>query len=435
MSRFQSWGRYPAIRQEGSFLLSRHDVLPIPVSTLLPFGNGRSYGDVCLNPDGIVLSSQKLDRFIHFDKKNGVLRCEAGVLLADVLRCFVPQGWFLPVTPGTKYVSVGGAIANDVHGKNHHTAGTFGCVVEGFELLRTDGTRCYCSLHENADLFHGTIGGMGLTGFITWADIRLRKITTPVMDEEIIRFSSLLDFFAIAEDSPAYEYTVAWVDCAATGGSLGRGLFMRANHSSSQGSARPLRKLSLSVPLTPPCSLVNRWSLKAFNAAYYNRYRVEKTVRKIHYDPYFYPLDGIANWNRMYGPRGFLQYQCVVPMAVGKSAIESILKRIASSGMGSFLAVLKEFGALPSPGLVSFPMPGVTLALDFPNQGEKTLALFKQLDEVVDAEGGRIYPAKDAHVSAAQFQAAYPQWEALESIRDPGIMSGFWSRVSDRSGG
>ncbi len=431
--QFQSWGAYPAVDQQGVFLGDRHSLLPSAHSSVLPFGNGRSYGDVCLNPDGVVVSSQRLDRFMAFDESTGVLRCEAGVLLADILRHFAPRGWFLPVTPGTKYVSVGGAIANDVHGKNHHTAGTFGCVTEGFELLRTDGSRRYCSAHDNADLFHASIGGMGLSGFITWADIRLRKIATPIMDEEIIRFSSLRDFFSIAEDSGNYEYTVAWVDCAAAGSSLGRGLFMRASHASS-GAVRPLRKLPLAVPVTPPVSLVNGCSLKAFNAIYYHRYRSGKTVRQIHYDPYFYPLDGIANWNRMYGPKGFLQYQCVVPITSGQASVEAMLKRITGSGMGSFLAVLKVFGDVGSPGLMSFPMPGVTLALDFPNQGEKTLALFGRLDEIVTAEGGRIYPAKDAHVSAQQFQAAYPAWDKLEALRDPGIMSGFWSRVSGKVG-
>jgi len=428
---FSSWGRYPAVIQDGSFLQDRFASLPSTSRTMLPYGNGRSYGDVCLNPGGIVVSGQRLDRFIAFDEAAGVLRCEAGVLLADILSVFVPRGWFLPVTPGTKFASVGGSIANDVHGKNHHTAGTFGCFVKGFELLRTDGSRCYCSETSHPDLYRATIGGMGLTGFIVWADIALKRIPGAGMDEEVIRFPSLKEFFRISEESEGHEYTVAWVDGAASGPSLGRGLFMRANHSSQPVPAHR-KGLPLFVPFTPPLSLVNAFSLKAFNALYYRQYWQDEVCRTVHYDPYFYPLDGIGHWNRMYGPKGFLQYQCVVPLDSGYESIHAMLKCIADSGMGSFLAVLKVFGDKVSPGLVSFPMPGVTLAMDFPNKGDKTLALFSRLDAIVNAEGGRLYPAKDAHVSAAMFQKSYPQWERLESLRDPGIMSGFWARVSGR---
>ncbi|HEY9036676.1 MAG TPA: FAD-binding oxidoreductase [Pseudomonadales bacterium] len=434
MPAFCSWGNYPATAQHGVLLANRHSALPVDQGSLLPFGNGRSYGDVCLNPGGAVVGSRQLNRFMAFDESSGVLRCEAGILLADILHCFVPKGWFLPVTPGTKYVSVGGAIANDVHGKNHHAVGTFGCFVEGFELLRTDGSRQYCSLQQNEALYRASIGGMGLTGFITWADIRLRRVSGSTMNEETIRFSRLDDFFSVSADSASHEYTVAWVDCAASGESLGRGLFMRANHADTENIAVKAKQRSLSVPVMPPVSLVNNWSLRAFNALYYRAPRQNRVSRQVHYDPYFYPLDSIANWNRMYGPKGFLQYQCAIPTDAGKEAIRAILKRIANSGTGSFLAVLKVFGDIASPGLVSFPMPGVTLALDFPNHGEKTQMLFKRLDEIVDAAGGRFYSAKDAHVSAQQFQAAYPAWEQLEALRDPGIMSGFWARVSGKAG-
>ncbi len=429
--RYRSWGGYPAIDQQGRELPDRFSCLPATQGLLLPFGNGRSYGDVCLLPGGEVVGSRRLDRFMAFDPDSGVLRCEAGVLLADILQHFVPRGWFLPVTPGTQYITVGGAIANDVHGKNHHQAGTFGRFVDGFELLRTDGSRLLCTATGNPELYRATIGGMGLTGFITWADLRLRRIGGNAMDEEVLRFRTLDDFFAISADSGQHEYTVAWVDCTARGSSLGRGLFMRANHADADV---PLRRRRLSVPFTPPFSLVNGLSLRAFNALYYRKPVPAGRSHRVHFDPYFYPLDSITHWNRMYGPKGFLQYQCVVPMDAGPAAVRAMLQRIADSGTGSFLAVLKVFGSIASPGLVSFPMPGVTLALDFPNHGETTQHLFAQLDAIVAAEGGRFYPAKDAHVGPRQFQASYPQWEQLERLRDPGIQSGFWARVSGKGG-
>lgn len=429
--RYTSWGRYPAIDQQGREWTDRHVPLPSVAGPVLPFGNGRSYGDVCLNPDGLVLGTRQLDRFLGFDAQTGVLRCEAGVLLADILRYFVPRGWFLPVTPGTQFATVGGAIANDVHGKNHHRAGTFGCFVEQFELLRTDGSRCICSATAHPELFAASIGGMGLTGFISWADIRLRRIAGNAMDEDVIRFANLDEFFTISGESEPWEYTVAWVDCVAKGAALGRGLFMRANHADADIA---WKKKPLSMPLTPPFSLVNNLSLRAFNALYYRRQGPDRLSHRVHYDPYFYPLDSIGHWNRMYGPRGFLQYQCAIPMAIGRDAIADILQRIARSGSGSFLAVLKIFGDVKSPGLLSFPMPGVTLALDFPNRGEATQRLFASLDEVVVAAGGRMYPAKDAHMDARLFQAFYPQWQQLETLRDPGIMSGFWKRVSATGG-
>lgn len=428
---FQSWGRYPRARHSVYRLRDRNAALPCGRYPMLAYGNGRSYGDSCLNDGGLLLAMRGLDRFIDFDPASGVLRCEAGVLLADILQLAVPQGWFLPVTPGTRFVTVGGAIANDVHGKNHHRAGTFGRHVRQFELLRSDGTRRRCTPGENADWFGATIGGLGLTGVIVWAEFSLRRIPGPMIDLETLRFDRLDDFFALSRVSDRdYEYTVAWIDCLARGRSLGRGRFMRANHTLALGKRpanTPARRPGL--PFTPPRSLVNGFSLRPFNGLYYRRGHARQRSA-VHYQPFFYPLDAIPGWNRMYGPHGFMQYQCVVPPPAAADAIREILERISASGTGSFLSVLKCFGDVVSPGWLSFPRPGVTLALDFPNRGVATHRLLDDLDQVVEAVGGAVYPAKDARMSAYSFQHYFPQWERLLDYVDPGFSSGFWRRVT-----
>jgi len=427
----RSWGRYPVTTEKVIALSDRHASLPPSALTVLPLGNARSYGDSCLNDGGVLLAARGLDHFIAFDPATGVLICEAGVLFADILDLVVPQGWFLPVTPGTRFVTVGGAIANDVHGKNHHRAGTFGHHVLAFELLRTDGSRRVCSPTENADWFAATVGGLGLTGVITRATIQLRRIAGPWMSTESHRFESLAGFFELSQASDRdYEYTVSWIDCAAKGKALGRGLFSRANHAPSRPDARPMpSKRRLGMPVTPPVSLVNTLSLRAFNQLYYHRQRGRVAHATTHYEPFFYPLDGMANWNRMYGPRGFLQYQCVVPPASAEPAIAELVRTIAEAGGGSFLAVLKQFGDRPSPGMLSFSRPGATLALDFPNQGTETFRLLDRLDAIVAASGGAVYPAKDARMSGEHFRQYFPACEAFSVFLDPGISSSFWRRV------
>lgn len=426
-----SWGRWPHTRQTVIRCYDRYAPLPKTRQRILPYGNGRSYGDSCLNDGGILLDTLGLDRFIAFDPVNGVLCCEAGVLLDEILALIVPQGWFLPVTPGTRFVTIGGAIANDVHGKNHHRAGTFGGTVRGFELLRSDGSRRYCSLTENADWFAATVGGLGLTGLITWAEIQLRRIANPWIASETMRFGNLDEFFTLSAASDQdYEYTVAWLDCTARGGALGRGLFMRGNHAPVQCARAPSAPAwRLRVPFTPPFSLINSWNLKLFNAIYYYRRRRREIRAIVHYAPFFYPLDRIVDWNRMYGRRGFLQYQCVVPLVQSRAAIRELLERIARSGMGSFLAVLKVFGEIPAVGYLSFPRPGVTLALDFPNQGQRTFALLELLDSVVEMAGGAVYPAKDARMSGPRFRQFFPRWESFRRYMDPQFSSSFWRRV------
>ena len=436
--QFQSWGRLDFGPQAGVPFDQRLSALPNcgPDETLLPYGNGRSYGDSCLNTGGVLIDCRRLDRFISFDADNGVLRCEAGVLLADIIDVAVPRGWFLPVSPGTRFVTIGGAIANDVHGKNHHKAGTFGCHIRCFELLRSTGERLLCSPDENRDYFQATIGGLGLTGVVTWAEFQLKPVANAFIDQEVIRFHDLAAFFSLSEGSDAeFEYTVAWIDCLASGTSLGRGLFMRGNHAQTVASDPPKApRASLSVPFAPPLSLVNGLSLRAFNAVYYHKQRRDQVAGQVHYQPFFYPLDAIGNWNRMYGPKGFYQYQCVLPPAHGEPGMAAILQAIAAAGLGSFLAVLKVFGDIASPGLMSFPRPGVTLALDFPNSGDKVRGLLDRLDAITGECGGAVYPAKDARMAPALFRQAYPEMEKFVNYMDPAFSSSFWRRVGGGSG-
>lgn len=432
-----AWGRILKSEQDVFMLSSRSDALPAPFEpsqTLLPFGNGRSYGDSCLNAGGGAIKTRALDHFISFDHSTGVLTCEAGVLLSEILELVVPQGWFLPVTPGTRFVTVGGAIANDVHGKNHHVTGTFGCHVRRFELVRSNQQRLLCSPTENTEYFSATIGGLGLTGLITWAEVQLRRIANPWLTTETIRYDSFDDFFDLSEESDQdYEYTVSWIDCSGKGKRLGRGLFMRGNHAPSGAQAAMYSPKTKRFPFVPPVSMVNPLTLKAFNTLYYHKQFTRVTNQIQHYEPFFYPLDGILDWNRLYGPKGFYQYQCVIPTSSGKAAIADMLKQIADSGMGSFLAVLKVCGDRPSPGMLSFPMGGVSLALDFPNCGTSLHRLFTRLDSIVGAAGGRLYPAKDGRMPGSLFQSGYPRWQEFQKFIDPRFSSSFWRRVTEKT--
>ncbi|MGH8112139.1 MAG: FAD-binding oxidoreductase [Rhodanobacteraceae bacterium] len=428
---YQSWGRWPAATQRALRVGNRFAPLPSFAGHGLPRGNGRSYGDVCLDDGGTLLDARGLDHFIAFDPVTGVLRCEAGVLFGTILELFVPRGWFLPVVPGTRFVTVGGAIANDVHGKNHHLVGSFGCHVRAFELLRSDSSRIACTPHDNPDWYAATIGGLGLTGLITWVELQLKPVPGAWFDTESIRFPGLDAFFELsAESERDYEYTVAWVDCTSGGTKLGRGIFSRGQHAAAPAGASAPRTGRLRVPVTPPFSLVNRPSLHAFNALYFHR--APETPHRVsrHYLPWLFPLDGIREWNRMYGPHGFLQYQCLLPPQTARDGVRELLERIAASGTGSFLAVLKQFGSIRSPGLLSFSRAGTTLALDFANRGRNTFELLDRLDDSVAAAGGVVYPAKDARMSGERFRKYFPAWRDFSNFIDPAFSSGFWRRVT-----
>jgi FAD/FMN-containing dehydrogenase len=365
------------------------------------------------------------------EANRGLLTCESGVTLGQVLDLIVPKGWFLPVTPGTKFVTVGGAIANDVHGKNHHRVGTFAHFVRRFELVRSDGCRMICSRGENAEWFTATVGGLGLTGLITWAELELRPIHNPWLASETIRFFDLGEFISLAAESERdYEYTVAWVDCTDRGAS-GRGLFMRANHAPERQDlpAGPNRKRAFRVSITPPFALFNRITVPLLSRAYFWTTRTSQSPKLVHYDAFFYPLDSVLEWNRLYGRGGFLQYQCVVPQADAKEAVGNLLSRIAQDGTGSFLTVLKTFGDRASDGLLSFPRRGVTLALDFPISGKQTFDLLAELDQIVTDARGAVYPAKDARMSSRTFHNGFPQVQQFSSFVDPAFSSSFWRRM------
>jgi FAD/FMN-containing dehydrogenase len=428
----RSWGRYPTARHVRTVAVNWRDDPP-PLSLIpepmLAYGCGRSYGDSCLNDGGTLLVTTGLDRFISLDE-SGHLRCEAGVTLAEILEIIVPKGWFLPVVPGTKWVTLGGAIANDIHGKNHHLAGTFGRHVARFELLRSSGERMLCSPDCNPEMFAATIGGLGLTGLILWAEIRLKRVAGGEIAQERIRFRGLDEFLALAAEDAAHEYVVAWVDCLARGRRLGRGVYFRGDHApSATRGRRAVRAPRLRIRFDAPAHLLNRTTLAAFNALQYRRGRAGRVRSTVPYEPFFFPLDALGNWNRLYGAAGFVQYQCVVPDAADGGATRSILERVSTSREIPTLTVLKRFGALPSPGLLSFPRPGLTLAIDFPYRGEPTLALLDELDREVRDAGGAVYPAKDARMSRESFRAFFPAWRTFATLVDPRFSSSFWRRV------
>lgn len=428
----QSWGRVvrseqliasPRFLRDVSRLLQASNGL-----TTLAIGQRRSYGDSIFNTGGALIDMRGLDRFIGFDVERGVLRAEAGVTLAQIMRLIVPHGFFLPTTPGTRFVSLGGAIANDVHGKNHHRAGTFGCHLTRIGLLRSDGET---ELIPSDPLFDATIGGLGLTGIILWAEIRLQRVTSAFLDVDLIPYGNLDEFWALAESSTtSHEHTVAWIDFAARGRALGRGIFTRANWRLNDDRTPHDDNQPLSVPFEPPFCALTGFSMKAFNAIYWRAQKHKAGSFRQHYASFFYPLDTICGWNKLYGRRGFYQYQCVIPPFSMREAIAELVRTITKAGQGSALAVLKTCGARPSPGLLSFPMEGATLALDFANRGQPTLDLLARLDAIVREAKGRLYAAKDGRIPKEMWVTGYPGLQAFSAYIDPAFCSDFWRRVS-----
>lgn len=400
---------------------------------LLPRGNGRSYGDTCLNEAGILVDMRGRDRILSLDLQDGVIEAEAGVLLNEITERIAPHGWFLPVTPGTQFVTLGGAVANDVHGKNHHRRGTFGRWVESFTLVRSDLGALTCSRTENADFFAATIGGMGLTGIITRVRLRLLEVPSLTIRETTHRLSCLDDYFArAAEADEGHEYAVAWIDQLARGPRFGRGHLICGDHAGKGDHAGRARRPLFTVPFTPPVSPLRGLALKAFNEANFRKLRSEEATRLVPFDGFFYPLDRVGAWNRLYGPHGLQQHQSVVPEQMGRQAVRALMECASAHGQGSFLTVLKRFGDLPSPGVLSFPRRGYTLTLDFPNRGASTLALMTELDRITIEAGGAVNPYKDARMAPDVFAASFPRWRALEAMRDPAIRSDFWSRTALR---
>jgi FAD/FMN-containing dehydrogenase len=394
----------------------------------IPVGAGRSYGDVGLNPGGLGVSTSHLNKMLSFDKDLGVLECESGILIRDIQATFSPRGWISPVTPGTSFVTVGGAIANDVHGKNHYSMGSFGNHVLEIVLFRTNGEVMVCSESENAEMFRATIGGLGLTGVILSAKIKLAKVKSAWVQSEKKIFQDLVGFFELSKDSEQnFESSVAWFDCSTR--KAGRGSLIRGNHVYSDKESPEAPEFRFKFPITPPFSLINRLSMGYINMAYFELQKLSKGERLESLWDFYYPLDSILHWNRAYGPNGFYQYQSVIPLEASEQATRDMVSIISKSGAGSFLAVLKTFGPIRSKGLLSFPMEGVTLALDFPNNGARTEKLFKELDAVVIAANGRLNPSKDARMSSEMFAAGYPNISEFAKHRDEGITSGFSTRI------
>ncbi len=433
VENYESWGRYPKIKAVGvEKIFYRNEIPDLSSFTkkILPRGLGRSYGDSCLIDKGFLLDDTGMNHLIDFNKSTGIIRCEAGFSMEECLDLMVPYGWFPAATPGTKFITIAGALANDVHGKNHHRNGTFGCHVKRFELMRSDGERLVCSNDENIDLFKATIGGLGLTGLITWVEFKTQPCKGAFIYMESIKFNSLEEFFEINEESDKeFDYTVSWVDCTAQGGNMGRGLYSRGIHADPAFHKIPEEPAPSALPFLFDAPFINSTSVNIFNMLYFNKQlnKTEKSV--VHYNPFFYPLDAVQNWNKAYGKNGFLQYQFVVPFENCLNTIKSVLVEVAKSGLSSFLTVLKTFGDIESPGMLSFPQPGVTMAIDFRMEGNKTLSTCRILDVIIRAAGGRLYPAKDARMNGEDFRNFYPNWKEFSEFIDPKFTSAFWERV------
>lgn len=406
----------------------RRTIAAAPQKSIISRGLGRSYNDAALNEAGGVMLQTRLNRLLDFDSALGELECEAGATFGDIIDFALPRGWFPAVTPGTKFVTVGGAIAADVHGKNHHRDGSFASCVSRFRLLAADGRQLICSREENSEAFWATLGGMGLTGAILDARIRLKPVSTAYVTVDYRRAGHLdqaLDEFSANDHQ--FAYSVAWIDCLARGKSLGRSVLMRGNHTPLGDLPRELaddpRQASTRKKRSMPCHLpgaaLNAWTVKAFNAVYYGRNYDRQAI--VDYDSFFYPLDRVLHWNRIYGRRGFAQYQAAFPASASRTAIAAMLEKLASRGAASFLAVLKTFGPGNS-GLLSFPIEGHTLALDLPHR-RGLRELLQELDELVLAHGGRVYLAKNPCLAREAFEKMYPAAECFRRVKrelDPG---------------
>jgi len=429
--KIQGWGRYPSVDAEvliPSFDFECKEL--IRNTALISRGLGRSYGDSSLN--SIVLETSRLDHFISFNMQTGVLNCQAGVSINAILDLVVPKGWFMPVTPGTSYVTVGGAIASDVHGKNHHIGGSFSQHLISFELLLGSGEKVTVTPSGMPDLFRATCGGMGLTGVILLATFQLIPIQSSFISQGTIRANSLEEVCELFEANTLSTYSVAWVDCLAKGKQMGRSLLMLGEHSVNGGldlGSQPKK----SLPIDMPNWVLNPYSIKAFNFFYFHKSIFSPQKIDLPYQPYFYPLDAINNWNRLYGKNGFIQYQFVVPKAVGVKGLKRILDVISKSNKGSFLAVLKVFGK-GNENYLSFPMEGYSLALDFKME-PGIVDLVKRLDSMVLEMCGRVYLTKDALMSEQMFKSTYPQWQIFEEVRAKyGAIGRFTSNQSRRLG-
>ena len=420
LQQLSGWANFPVVQAEVATPTNDDEVRDFVLKNdrLIARGNGKSYGDATLAPH--VLSTLDLSRILHFDPNTGIIECEAGVLLADILRVVIPQGWFFYVTPGIKYITVGGAIASDVHGKNHPVHGCFSNYLISLDLMLADGEIVHCSKEKNTELFWQTCGGMGWTGVILRARFQLRRIQSTQMEQYTVWAKNCDALFGALSGQTEYEYAAAWVDALPGGDSFGRGAVFFANHAEGQGS-EPLHfqeKKPGNVPFTPPISLINRWSTRIHNTMYLRKKPPGHYPTDL--DSYFYPLDGVRNWNRMYGPRGFVQYQFCLPTATAFDGIAQALQAIQKSPDAPFLTVLKRHGARPAEAKNSFPIEGYSLALDFPRTNS-ILQLVRVLDDIVWKSNGKIYLTKDAASD-----------KKMGRVEMQGFEKKWWSALRDR---
>lgn len=436
------WGRYPTARGAVSRLEKEAEIAAsikhFADKTVIARGAARSYGDAAFNPSGVTLLMERLNRILAFDAETGLLRVEAGATLGELISVFLPRGWILPVVPGTKFVTIGGAVAADIHGKNHHKDGSFSRHVRELTLIDGKGNRLACSRKAHSEAFWATAGGMGLTGIISDVELNLAKVPSQFIKRRSIRAENLDALMqAFDENEDKHNFSVAWIDCLAGGRNMGRGVLFLGDFADAQlvasRKSQAIKK-PIKITMDTPEWLLNRFSMSAFNSFYYSLNTTRDDL--IHIDPFFFPLDSLHDWNRLYGKSGFIQYQCVLPPETSAEALKEILSRCVKGGWGSFLAVLKRFGPEEqhTEASISFPRSGYTITLDFPVR----TGLFEftaELDKVVLQAGGRVYLAKDACLSAETFRKMYPQWEAWNAVRnrlDPD--AAFASALSKRLG-
>jgi decaprenylphospho-beta-D-ribofuranose 2-oxidase len=415
-----NWGNYPVVETDETSFAFREELLELifKKESFIPRGNGRCYGDASLA--GTTISTLKFDKILSFDQSSGVFECQSGITLDRILEVIVPAAWFLPVTPGTKFITVGGAVASDVHGKNHHIDGSFSNHILEMDIVLSTGNTMTCSPENNSDLFEATCGGMGLTGVISRIKFRLKKIETSFIRQKQIRAGNLDELITLFDEYKGYTYSVAWIDCLKTGPHFGRSILMLGEHAGLQelnekqkrDPLRVPRKKQINFPFSLPSWVLNTFSVRAFNFLYYAKNTKREINRVTTYEPFFYPLDAILHWNRGYGKNGFIQYQFVLPLE-GKNGLVEILKTISSRGLGSFLAVLKIFGKQES--IISFPREGYTLALDFPVRAG-LFEFLDELDQIVLRYGGRLYMSKDARMKPEVLQLGYPDLHKFKDI-------------------
>ena len=415
-----NWGNYPAMEaDEESFVFDDQlDKLIRKDESFIARGNGRCYGDASLSER--TISTLKYDKILSFDKQSGIFECQSGITLDQILKVVVPAGWFLPVTPGTKFITIGGGLASDVHGKNHHVDGSISNHILEMDVVLASDDVITCSPENHADLFEATLGGMGLTGVISRVVMRLKKIETSMIRQKQIKAENLQELISLFHEYKDYTYSVAWIDCLKKGKHFGRSILMLGEHAGLNDLADiqkidPLKlpkNKQITFPFNLPSWVLNKFSVKAFNFLYYGKNFKKEINNVVSYEPFFYPLDAVLYWNRMYGKAGFVQYQFVIPLDA-KDGLVAILNRIAGEGLGSFLAVLKVFGKQES--MISFPKEGYTLALDFPVR-DGLLEFLDELDQLVLKYNGRLYMSKDARMKPETLVAGYPELEKFKSI-------------------